>query len=256
MPESFPPWVPDGVAFCWQPKTALHHIRESLEAVNGVSSGIAVYVALTEVASDRRSGVFQATHAHLAARSGLSVRTVQHRIKNLSDLGLIRYTVPSLKSPATYELLPQSDKQPLPNVEKQAPNDANQLRSDKQPLLNVRQPPETSGIADNLIINKEVSKNEIKRGAPTPEAETPSWQEWWAYCQSMNCGLGSEWFARDKFQAAEQSNWKGKENWRAYAERCKNWWLQDGRPMKPKGNQSPAQGKKKMTDAEMIKAAL
>src|SRR5580698_1772484 len=27
-----------------------------------------------------------------------------------------------------------------------------------------------------------------------PVAEIPSWDEFWAYCQSLHCGLGAEWF--------------------------------------------------------------
>lgn len=77
-----------------------------------------------------------------------------------------------------------------------------------------------------------------------PEAETPSWEEWWSYCQSPNCGLGAEWYARDKFQAAEAEQWKGKQNWRAHAVRCKNWWQQDGSLMAPKkANGAPSKAR-------------
>ena len=66
-------------------------------------------------------------------------------------------------------------------------------------------------------------------------AEKPSWAEFWEYCQGIHCGLAAEWFARDKFEAAEGENWQGnKQNWRAYARRCKGWWQQDGSPMEPK----------------------
>lgn len=62
-------------------------------------------------------------------------------------------------------------------------------------------------------------------------AETPSWKEFWAYCQSPACSLVAEWYARDKFLAAEAENWSKSRNWKAYANRCKNWWESDGRPM-------------------------
>lgn len=81
-------------------------------------------------------------------------------------------------------------------------------------------------------------------------AERPSWGEWWAYLQTQSCLLPAEWFARDKFEAAESDNWNGKSNWKAYARRCKGWWEADGRPMTPKtknatngshtGNQAPS----------------
>ena len=77
-----------------------------------------------------------------------------------------------------------------------------------------------------------------------PEAEIPSWDEWWTFCQSKDCLLMAEWFARDKFLAAKQDNWRGKANWRAYAVRVQAFWVSDGRPMTPpkkqaNGNQKP-----------------
>jgi hypothetical protein len=71
--------------------------------------------------------------------------------------------------------------------------------------------------------------------ADFPEAETPSWKEFWEYCQSQACLLPAEWFAKDKFEAANADHWKNKSDWRAYARRVKGWWEQNGRPMKPKG---------------------
>lgn len=71
-------------------------------------------------------------------------------------------------------------------------------------------------------------------------AESPSWQEFWDYCQSQACLLPAEWYARDKFEAAEADNWKGRSNWQAYARRCKGWWEQDGRPIQPKKSGKPA----------------
>ena len=64
--------------------------------------------------------------------------------------------------------------------------------------------------------------------------ETPSWDEFWTYCQSQACLLPAEWYANDKFLAAEQDRWQKKSDWRAYARRVKGWWEADGRPMKPK----------------------
>ena len=93
------------------------------------------------------------------------------------------------------------------------------------------------------------SSNTEEREAPSPSegfAEIPSWQEFWAYCNTQACLLPAEWYARDKFQAAEQDNWKGKSNWRAYARRCKTWWEQDGRPMTQKAktqNRNPNHAK-------------
>lgn len=80
------------------------------------------------------------------------------------------------------------------------------------------------------------TKTRATDGAHLPEAEIPSWKEFWEYCQSLHCGLTAEWFAKDKFEAANSDKWKNKSDWRSYARRCKGWWEQDGRPMKGKSN--------------------
>ena len=71
-------------------------------------------------------------------------------------------------------------------------------------------------------------------GSPAnfPESETPSWEEFWGYCQTQACLLPAEWYARDKFEAANADHWDKKSDWRAYARRVKGWWESDGRPMK------------------------
>ena len=75
-----------------------------------------------------------------------------------------------------------------------------------------------------------ISKGE-GNGSLSNFAERPSWGEFWAYCQTQACLLPAEWFARDKFLAAESDNWSGKANWKSYARRCKAWWEEDGRRM-------------------------
>lgn len=77
------------------------------------------------------------------------------------------------------------------------------------------------------------SPEEREQRPPAQFAEIPNWEEFWGYCQSLHCGLVAEWFAKDKFEAANADQWKGKADWRAYARRCKGWWENDGRPMKP-----------------------
>lgn len=195
MAESLHPWAPDGQPFCWQPKAARHRIRDRLESVAGVSSGLVVYDSLTEIASDKHSAVFQSTHAYIAQRSGLSVRTVLQRVKDLAEIGLIRYTVPTLKAPAQYELLPVTDDQPIPRVPQPLPNDAKQLPNDKKPLPSDTQPPKTGIVADTVIIEKESGKNNaknpIKSVASYPEL-TPDGQrtvELMEFCKEV---LGDE----------------------------------------------------------------
>lgn len=79
------------------------------------------------------------------------------------------------------------------------------------------------------------TEGEEKRVSALPSAsriaETPSWNEFKAYCEIH--GGPVEWYARDKWLKAEESNWKDKGNWKAYVARCKTWWENDGRPMTP-----------------------
>ena len=77
------------------------------------------------------------------------------------------------------------------------------------------------------------SASDGKGDGETRFAETPSWDEFWEYCQSVHCGIAAEWYAKDKFWAACQDHWKGKSNWRSYARRVRGWWDNDGRPMQP-----------------------
>lgn len=94
-----------GTAWAWQDKAALRRIREAFDASNDVSSALAAYVALTEIASNEQRDEFTTTHAWIARTSGLSVRTVQSRIKVLAEIGLVEVITPALRAPSTYRLL-------------------------------------------------------------------------------------------------------------------------------------------------------
>jgi hypothetical protein len=87
--------------------------------------------------------------------------------------------------------------------------------------------------AEGVVGGESVGGN----GARSLFAEIPSWEEFWGYCQTQACLLPAEWYAKDKFEAANADQWKNKSDWRAYARRCKGWWENDGRPMVPRSNQ-------------------
>jgi hypothetical protein len=109
-----------GIAWCWQDKKAFKKIREGFDRTNTVSSALVVYVALTEIASDKESPTFETTHGYVAQRSGCSLRTVFSRLKELQEIGLIKIETPALRAPSTITVLPVS--QPLPNVSQRAKN--------------------------------------------------------------------------------------------------------------------------------------
>jgi hypothetical protein len=62
-------------------------------------------------------------------------------------------------------------------------------------------------------------------------SEIPSWNEFWEYCQSPQCGIAAEWFAKDKYLSVD--DWSKKRDWRKFALRVRGWWDNDGRPMNP-----------------------
>jgi len=101
-----------------------------------------------------------------------------------------------------------------------------------------------------------------QHGAPTPSSssssslsasaysETPSWEEFWEYCQGIHCGIAAEWYAKDKYWAANQDRWNKKSDWRSYARRVRGWWDNDGRPMTPpKKNGAPTKQPTHILDA-------
>jgi len=91
--------------FCWQSKAALRLIREAFDGENTVPSALAIYVALTEIASDKQSETFQTTHSWIAALSGWSSRTVRARLKALQEIKLIEIITPDPRFANTYRLL-------------------------------------------------------------------------------------------------------------------------------------------------------
>ena len=153
-------WAPNGEPFCFQPKAARREIRDSLDGENTVATGLGVYDALTEVASDEQSAVFQTTYAYLSLKSGLSPRTVQARVKDLDALGLVEYSTPKLKAPGTFRLV--CVKQPLPN--------------DTQPLPNDRQPLKQATLPRSEESKKNLSKEsheDVGAKASRPASKTP-----------------------------------------------------------------------------------
>ncbi len=146
MSESQKGWKPGREPWCWQPKFARRLIRQALDATNTVSSGLLVYDDLTEIASDKQSPTFQTTHGYIAGRTGLSQRTVQQRIHDLTEIRVIKYEVAALRGPATYTLLSE---QPLPDVKQSSLNAEQPLPDVKQraknaPLPSLEESPEES----------------------------------------------------------------------------------------------------------------
>jgi len=96
--------IADG-PWCWQSKAARRRIREAFDATRNVTSALAVYDALCEIASDHQAETFAAAHAWIANKSGVSVSLIQRHLKVLAELQLVRISTPTLRAPSTYSLL-------------------------------------------------------------------------------------------------------------------------------------------------------
>lgn len=130
--------VKDG-PWCWQSKTARRRIREAFDSTNNVATALAVYDALSEIASDDGAEQFTTTHAWIQRISGVGVTTIKGHISVFTDLGLIAVSTPALRAPSTYTLLEVS--QPPANV--------------SQPVAGVSQRP----VSGPLATSEESKKN-------------------------------------------------------------------------------------------------
>jgi hypothetical protein len=97
--------IEDG-PWCWQSKAARRKIREAFDATHNVSTALAVYDALTEIASDEGANEFRTTHAWIELLSGFVGRTIRSVLPVLVEIKLLEIDSPILRAPCTYRLLP------------------------------------------------------------------------------------------------------------------------------------------------------
>ena len=92
--------------FCFQEKERLRTIRDVFENRSGLkSSAIALYVALTEIASDYQSNTFTVSQTAIANRAGLTDRTLRSILPVFQQLGYVtvqRNYVDGLERQSTY----------------------------------------------------------------------------------------------------------------------------------------------------------
>lgn len=93
------------VPFCWQAKASRRLIREAFDATNNVATALAVYDALTEIASDEMFDTFKTTHAWIQRLSGVGVSTIKKHLSVFVELGLLTVSTPTMRAPSTYTLL-------------------------------------------------------------------------------------------------------------------------------------------------------
>ena len=81
-------------------------IREHLDGDSLLPFALAVYVALTENASDQCDSEFVTLQSHVARLAGnISTKTVQRVLPLLREVGVLEYTTPRLRGPLRFRLL-------------------------------------------------------------------------------------------------------------------------------------------------------
>jgi hypothetical protein len=75
--------------WCWQHKQVIRFIRDCFDQEKNMTSALAVYVALTELASDHQSETFTSTIRQIASKAGTSYRTAISVLKRFERLGLV-----------------------------------------------------------------------------------------------------------------------------------------------------------------------
>ena len=92
--------------WCWQSKEICRAIREAAgDAHTMRRDSLAVYRALSELASDKQASVFPATHAMIFDQSGVSVPQIKRALNFLRGNHFVDWTTPQLRGPCVYVLL-------------------------------------------------------------------------------------------------------------------------------------------------------
>jgi len=134
--------IKDG-PFCWQTKQVLRFIRDCFDTSNSVASALAVYLSLTERASDEQSEQFDCMIRDIAGRAGVSYKTAANVLRRFGVLGLIAIQPNKIKgtqenAPSTYTLLRLGNHYPrlgnqrvqasLPRKIEESPEESEQAR--------------------------------------------------------------------------------------------------------------------------------
>jgi hypothetical protein len=84
--------TPKHEPFCWLEKPKLRNIGDAFAEgkIGSLAAARSVYLALSEIASDRQSDTFIAATLYIAQRGGVTSKTVQRVTKILRRLGFLR----------------------------------------------------------------------------------------------------------------------------------------------------------------------
>ena len=96
----------DDRPWCWQEKDVIRRIRDAWDDKTYLDQALALYLAVTEKASDKQSATFEVSKRELAAKSGVSLRRVATILNEFKSLGVLDWT--TNRAPGAKELLPNT----------------------------------------------------------------------------------------------------------------------------------------------------
>ncbi len=132
---------------------------------------------------------------------------------------------------------------------KKGPLGGRPKKTNSKPAVN---PQVSPGLAADNQIRREEKRVEdhTQGGAPFPEAEWPSVEEFCSYAEMH--GLPG-WKAKQEWLNAERKRWKGIENWRAHSDWVRTLWEQAGRPGPSQPSGRPNSGAEKSGETHFQK---
>lgn len=167
--------------YCWQNKDARRLIRKQLDGDPATRTILAVYGALTEIASDESNSVFMTSQPHIGEwAGGYERKAVQRALQELKALGLIDYESPSgkMRGPIIYSLLSVGASSPNVETLADSPNKS-QSRSNNR---NNSKKKQTEGVVDEEFerffeaypLQKQQGKTEAQKAWNETASSRPS----------------------------------------------------------------------------------
>jgi hypothetical protein len=182
--------------YCWQNKEARRLIRNKLDGDTHQKIALAVYDALTEIASNETRSTFTASQPHIGdLAGGYEVRSIQRVLPLLRELGVIHYVTPTgkLRGPLTYSILSVATSSRIDTTEASPPIESHS-RSNKETTTEVT--------------TEKKGMQEIPPALDTQEFKS-AWAEWLQHHKDM--GL------RPWLPKTVESKFKEMETWGASA---------------------------------------
>ena len=167
--------------WCWQEKATLRRIRDVFGST--ATSAVAVYVALTEIASDAQSESFTRSIGEIAARARVSYRTASAILNGFEALKLLdvkRNTIEGtkLQAPNTYTLgnycLPLGNGRQRPSLPRKNKSPEKSEKNDDEKRVRETAAPSSTPLDSSSsisILNLEDAKKH------------PYWRQFKAYCE-------------------------------------------------------------------------